>query len=160
MKILNDGLTPDLACVLSCMTTAKGKSGQQVGEGLNLKAMTSLKELRGLIDDYETVNKHNHGIKKPGWMRWEQDVKELGELNQHAMGYATQAVNHIIMPGLHPSSIQSPESCTDVERIAWELVEDSRPKKTEETWGMAAQEQVKAFTRILRLLPGEQVSAK
>ena len=159
--MISDELTPDLKPVLSWMTTAKGAFNEaSTEEATHLKAIASMTELQSIINEYTKVNKHNHGVKKPSWMRWGKDAKELAELNQYAMSYVTQAINHSIMPGLHPSSITLPENRTDVEEIAWELVEESRPQKTEETWGMAAQEQVKAFTRILRLFPQEKAVMK
>lgn len=113
----------------------------------------ALDDLQGIIDTYEKMNAQANGIQKPTWMRWEQDGKELSELNEHAMSFAAQTVNYTIMPGRHGPSTGPLASAGDIEKVAWELIEPARPKKLEEAWGTVAQEQVKSFTGVLTLLP-------
>ncbi|KAH6900084.1 hypothetical protein B0T10DRAFT_14708 [Thelonectria olida] len=116
----------------------------------------ALDELYAVIESYEKLNVQSTGIKKPTWMRWEKDGKELTELNEHAMGFAACNVNFTVMPGLRGSMAEPPANAGDIHRMAWELVEEGRPKKGEETWGTTAQGQVKAFREVLRLLPSER----
>ncbi|KAH7155306.1 hypothetical protein B0J13DRAFT_545269 [Dactylonectria estremocensis] len=116
----------------------------------------ALDDLQGIIDVYEKINTQSNGIQKPSWMRWEQDGQELSELNEHAMSFAAQTVNYTIMPGRHGPSTGPLASAGDIERVAWELIEPGGPKMSEETWGTAAQDQVKSFTGVLRLLPPEK----
>lgn len=146
----------DLAAVLPWMTASKGRTSRALDRPPHVAATAALKELQGILESYLAETKQSSGIKRPSWMRWEQDVKELGELNQHAMGYATQAINQIIMPGPHPSSIKPPANGGDIEKMALELVDEGRPKSMEETWGTVAQAQIKGFVSVLKLLPEER----
>ncbi|KAK7429255.1 hypothetical protein QQZ08_004265 [Neonectria magnoliae] len=146
-------MAPDLAPVLPWMTgPPTGWSSQAPAYPPQMMA-TALDDLQGIIETYEKMSSQANGIKEPAWMRWEQDGNELTELNRHAMGFAAQTVNHTIMPGRRGYASEPPESGSDIERMAWELVEQGRPSGSEETWGMAAQDQVKSFTAVLRLVP-------
>ena len=151
----DEELTPDLAPVLPWLTTSFDKSAQAPEKPPQSSTKATMDELQGILDTYETLNKQSTGIQEPNWMRWDYDARDLGMLNSNTLGFATQTVNHSIMPGPHPSSINPPEHGDDIEKMAWELAEEGRPEETEETWGMAAQEQVKALTRVVRLLPKE-----
>ncbi|CAM1504143.1 Fc.00g017340.m01.CDS01 [Cosmosporella sp. VM-42] len=151
--MVDEEFAPDLSPVLPWMTSSISKSGQIPPKPPQSSAKEAMDEFQGILDTYETLNKQSTGIPTPTWMRWDYDARELGVLNSHVMGFATQTVNHTIMPGPHPASINPPESGDDIEKMAWDLAEEGRPKETEETWGMAAQGQVKAFTSVVRMLP-------
>ncbi|KAH8735067.1 hypothetical protein BGZ61DRAFT_473711 [Ilyonectria robusta] len=146
-------LAPDLAPVLPWVATPHTGWSSHAPPNPPELMTRALDDLQGIIDTYEKMSTQANNIKKPSWMRWEQDGKELSELNEHAMGFAAQTVNSTIMPGCHGYTTQPPANAGDIERVAWELIEPGRSKKSEETWGTAAQEQVKCFTGVLRLLP-------
>lgn len=158
-SIKREGLTveklaPTLAPVLPWMTSPT-TSSQSAGSPLQMHEK-ALDDLLAVIESYDQLNAQSTGIKKQSWMRWDQDGKELSELNEHAMGFAACNVSFTIMPGLRGSLAEPPASAGDIQKIAWELVEEGRPKKGEVTWGAAAQGQVKAFTEVLRMLPSEK----
>lgn len=156
--MISKELTPDLSAVLPWMSASKDRTSRVPDTPPQIKATAALKDFDSILESYLTESKQSSGIKKPSWMRWEQDAKELGELNQHALGYATRAVNQIIMPGPHPSSIKAPVVGGDIQKMALELVDEGRPKSMEETWGTLAKAQIKAFSSILKLLPEEKAS--
>ncbi|RSL99370.1 hypothetical protein CEP52_009781 [Fusarium oligoseptatum] len=130
-NILKEDLSSELGPVLPWM---KLSSAPQKGDaqGLPKLMLNTLNELQNTIEGYEKLVKKDAGIKAPTWMRWEQDAKDLNNLGQQGLNMA------------------------DIEKMAWELVEDAIPKRPEETWGKAAQEQLKAFTGVLKLLPATQ----
>ncbi|KAI5462216.1 hypothetical protein BGZ63DRAFT_383260 [Mariannaea sp. PMI_226] len=113
-------------------------------------------ELYNTIECYEKLNARSTQLQKPNWMRWERDGKELTELNEHAMGFAAQNVSFTVMPGLLGSLTRPPAEVCDIQKMAWELIDGGRPRKGEETWGMVAQGQAKAFTTLLKTLPLEK----
>ncbi|KAF4974819.1 hypothetical protein FZEAL_8324 [Fusarium zealandicum] len=153
--VFNKDLSSDLESTLpwTSSSSALKKGGPKTFPRLLLK---SLDELQQHIDTYEALTKQDSGIKAPTWMHWEQDVKDLSELSQHGLNMASKIVNHAIMPDLHALPTKPAEGANDIEKIAWESVENSVPKRSEETWGKAAQSQVKAFTGVLELLPAEE----
>ncbi|KAL6413793.1 putative ribosomal protein L15.e.B, cytosolic [Ilyonectria robusta] len=134
-------LAPDLAPVLPWVATPHTGWSSHAPPNPPELMTRALDDLQGIIDTYEKMSTQANNIKKPSWMRWEQDGKELSELNEHAMGFAAQTVNSTIMPGCHGYTTQPPANAGDIERVAWELIEPGRSKKSEETWGTAAQEQ-------------------
>ncbi|KAF7540526.1 hypothetical protein G7Z17_g12176 [Cylindrodendrum hubeiense] len=154
----DEELAPDLAPVLPWMATPHPHTAWSSQTPPNPPEVMAkaLDDLQGIIDAYEKMNKQTNGIENPNWMRWEQDGKELSELNEYAMGFAAQTVNYAIMPGRRGYMSEPPASAGDIERVAWELIEPGRPRKSEETWGATAQDQVKSFTGVLRLLPPKE----
>lgn len=115
--------------------------------------LDTLDGLQSAVEGYEKLVKKDTGIKAPTWMHWEQDVKDLNNLGQQGLSMASRIVNHVIMPDLHALPMEPKDDASDIEKIAWELIEDAIPKRSEETWGKTAQEQLKAFTGVLKLLP-------
>ncbi|KAJ4184570.1 hypothetical protein FALCPG4_003199 [Fusarium falciforme] len=118
--------------------------------------LNTLNELQNTVEGYEKLVKKETGIKAPTWMHWEQDAKDLNNLGQQGLNMASKIVNHVIMPDLHALPAEPAENASDIEKLAWELIEDAIPKRPEETWGKTAQEQLKAFTGVLKLLPTTQ----
>ncbi|KAM5366668.1 hypothetical protein ACJZ2D_010408 [Fusarium nematophilum] len=115
-----------------------------------------LKALNGLqrvVKAYGTLADKDDGIEAPTWMRWKQDVKELNELGRHGLNMASKIVNHVIMPNHHALPTKPAKRARDNEKLAWDLLENSVPRKSEEIWGKAVQGQVKAFSAVLKLLP-------
>ncbi|RSL48931.1 hypothetical protein CEP54_012664 [Fusarium duplospermum] len=154
-NILKEELSAELGSVLPWM---KLSSAPQKGnaQGLPKLMLNTLNELQNTIEGYEKLVKKDTGIKAPTWMRWEQDVKDLNHLGQQGLNMASKIVNHVIMPDLHALPTEPAENASDIEKVAWELIEDAIPKRPEETWGKTAQEQLKAFTGVLKLLPTSQ----
>lgn len=118
--------------------------------------LNTLNELQNTVEGYEKLVKKDTGIKAPTWMHWEQDAKGLNNLGQKGVNMASKIVNHVIMPDLHALPAKPAENASDIEKLAWELIEDAIPKRPGETWGKTAQEQLKAFTGVLKLLPTTQ----
>ncbi|KAM0440781.1 hypothetical protein ACHAPT_000082 [Fusarium lateritium] len=154
-NILKEELSSELGSVLPWMDPS---SGQQRGNSQSLPQimLNTLDELQDTVESYERLAKKDNGIKAPTWMRWEQDVKDLNRLGQQGLNMASKIVNHIIMPDLHALPTEPAGTASDIEKVAWELIEDAIPKTSEEIWGKTAQEQLKAFTGVMKLLPTAQ----
>ncbi|KAI8719230.1 hypothetical protein NCS52_00703500 [Fusarium sp. LHS14.1] len=151
-NILKEELSSELGPFLPWMnlSSAPQKESPQSFPELILN---TLNELQNTVEGYEKLVKKDTGIKAPTWMHWEQDVKDLNNLGQQGVNMASKIVNHVIMPDLHALPAKPAENASDIEKLAWELIEDAIPKRPEETWGKTAQEQLKAFAGVLKLLP-------
>lgn len=114
------------------------------------KASQSLKNLQRDVEHHKSLVTKDIDIQKPQWMRWSQDQRELNELNQHAVATAARTVNAMVLPRMAGSEIMVPSGGPDsVQRLAWEMFADVRPTRMEDTWGMMAQTQVRAFANML-----------
>ncbi|KAJ4169375.1 hypothetical protein NW754_016407 [Fusarium falciforme] len=154
-NILKEELSSELGPVLPWMNLS---SAPQKGSPQSLPELmlNTLNELQNTVEGYEKLVKKETGIKAPTWMHWEQDAKDLNNLGQQGLNMASKIVNHVIMPDLHALPAEPAENASDIEKLAWELIEDAIPKRPEETWGKTAREQLKAFTGVLKLLPTTQ----
>ncbi|KAF4460851.1 60s ribosomal l15 [Fusarium albosuccineum] len=154
-NVLKSELSADLTSVLAWMNpTVESQDGTvQNFPQLMLKA---LDELQSYVETYETLVEQDSGIRAPTWMRWEQDAKDLGELGKHGLNMASKIINHIIMPDLHTLPTKPEETASDIEKVAWDLIEDAVPDKSEQTWGKAAQGQVKVFAEVLKMAPDRE----
>jgi hypothetical protein len=119
---------------------------------LMLKALDDLQEH---VEAYNLLVKQDLGIRAPNWMRWGQDAKDLEEMNKHGLKMASEIVNHMIMPDLHQLPIKPP-SATGLEDVAWDLIEETIPDESDNTWGKIARGHLKAFTEVLRLHPTDE----
>lgn len=113
-------------------------------------ARQALKGAREAVADYKTSASQKSTVQKPDWMRWEQDKKDLTELNQLTMTTAARTINSLIIPNAISSLTNPPKEAGVVEKVAWELFDDVRPEKMDNTWGKMAQAQFKAFAGILK----------
>ncbi|KAJ4315138.1 hypothetical protein N0V84_008526 [Fusarium piperis] len=149
---LKKDLSPELGPVLPWMNLSS-TSQKENTQSLPKLMLNTLNELQNTVEGYEKLVKKDTGIKAPTWMHWEQDAKDLNNLGQQGLNMTSKIVNHVIMPDLHAPPNEPTENASDIEKLAWELIEDAIPKRLEETWGKTAQEQLKAFTGLLKLLP-------
>ncbi|RSL71665.1 hypothetical protein CEP53_001401 [Fusarium sp. AF-6] len=154
-NILKEELSSELGPVLPWMKLSSAPKKVDA-QGLPKLMLNTLNELQNTIEGYEKLVKKDTGIKAPTWMHWEQDAKDLNNLGQQGLNMASKIVNHVIMPDLHALPTEPAENASDIEKLAWELIEDAIPKRPEEIWGKTAQEQLKAFTGVLKLLPTTQ----
>lgn len=115
------------------------------------KASQILGQLKETIELYKALAScRDNAIAKPDWMHWEQDQRDLKDLNQYAMTTAARTINHLIIPNPKSPVSVLPKRASTVEKVAWEIFDNVRPKRMDTTWGRIAQEQVRAFTGILR----------
>lgn len=141
----------------------KSKKSSALGDLRNITETAvsdALVRFKEMAKDYEAVNmlpeNLAHRIQKPTWMKWSTDKKDLDTLNQHAMTAAARIVSSYIIPNPKPSLATVSEKAADIEKLAWEMLEDVGPKHGDETWGKIAQGQCKVFAGILREMPEEQ----
>lgn len=85
-------------------------------------------------------------------MRWEQDVQDLRELNNEAVKISADRVAVLIMP--KPGPATTCPAADNMERVAWEMLEEQNATKGEMTWGGVAQELMTGFMGLLKLIPG------
>lgn len=114
------------------------------------KVFRFLGQLRESTKVYADLAARDNGITKPDWMRWEQDQRDLKDLNHYATGVAARMINSFIIPMPKMAMPSLSKSAGVVERVAWELFDNVGPNGMEDTWGKIAQGQVRAFTGILR----------
>ena len=120
------------------------------------KAFQILGQLKESTKLYEALAcSRDNTIAKPDWMHWEQDQRDLKGLNQYAMTTAARTINDLIIPNPKSPVPVLPKGAGVVEKVAWELFDNVRPNRMEATWGRIAQEQVRAFTGILRSMKEE-----
>ncbi|KAG5663805.1 hypothetical protein KAF25_006390 [Fusarium avenaceum] len=151
--VLMNELSPDLTSVLPWMSSSPVlQKNTRSHPQLMLKALDDLQEH---VEAYNSLVKHDLGIKAPNWMRWGKDAKDLEEMNKHGLKMASEIVNHMIMPDLHRLPTKPP-SATGLEDVAWDLIEEAMPDESDNTWGKIAQGHLKAFTEVSRLLPTDE----
>lgn len=112
--------------------------------------MKTIRHIYSIVEDYEKLNKYDCGITSPAPMRWEQDSRDLIELNQHTMTAAVQLINRTIVAHADGAADGPSDQTGDLGRMAWELL-GGREQQTEETWGTLAQTQARGFSKLLNL---------
>lgn len=103
---------------------------------------------------YRSMAKRSTGIEKPTWMRWAQDAKDLRGLNIHAYNLATKVVEQEIIaaPTGKMPPLQMSRRAGELEKLAWEMLEETMPREDEATWGSVANEQLKALIALGKVL--------
>lgn len=113
------------------------------------QAIRSLREYHTLAKEYEELSKNANAIDMPCWMRWEQDSADLNMLNTSLMMHSVKLVEQNLIPN---AAKAAPSIGDDVDQIAWELLEDSRPVKVDETWGNAAESMLHSMSGMAAML--------
>lgn len=109
-------------------------------------ALATLSQISTTLETYYSLSKAAP-IKRPDWMEWSQDHKSLVSLNEHALRIAARQINCMVIPGKKMDEM--PEEVNDVEKLAWEIFEETRPEDLENTWGEIAKGQIKVFLGLL-----------
>ena len=103
---------------------------------------------------YKSSSKRSTGIKEPDWMRWAQDIRDLRSLNKHAFELAVKIVEHDILGAATGKTkpLQMSRKAGELERLAWEMLEEVMPREGEATWGTVANAQLKALIALGKAL--------
>ncbi|KHN95866.1 uncharacterized protein MAM_06228 [Metarhizium album ARSEF 1941] len=115
------------------------------------EATRALDGLRVLLKEYEEISKRGCDIRMPSWVRWEQDGTDLQLLNTSLMGHCLKHAEQSIIP----SGSRAPPNIgnEDVDQIASELLQETWPPTTEETWGDATKGILQSMLGIAAFLP-------
>ncbi|KAI9158384.1 hypothetical protein HJFPF1_06378 [Paramyrothecium foliicola] len=113
----------------------------------------AVQHFKGTIKEYEVGSKRHSIMEQPRWMRWEQDKKDLGSLNQEILGIAARSIHENIMSATNGSAVGLSDHGNSMERMAHEMLEEALPKRPSDTWGMAAKEMLQAAAGFLKLQP-------
>ena len=114
------------------------------------EAIRTLSEYHTLVKEYEHLSKNENAIEMPSWMRWEHDSADLNLLNTSLMMHSVRLVEQNLIPNAAKTVTSIGDE--DVDQIAWELLEDSRPLKADETWGNVAEGMLHAMSGLAALL--------
>ncbi|CAI6098517.1 unnamed protein product [Clonostachys chloroleuca] len=120
---------------------------QEKEEGL---AKDALYQFKDMITKYQAPEKYEDSITMPAGVRWAQDKRDLESLDDHAIFTATRLISSLIVPNPSPSLKSPPDQKDEIARMAWEFFPKEISGMAKDTWGKIAQEQVKAFTHVLR----------
>lgn len=152
-----DSLLPDLAAVLPYSKSIIGtKSVDSSSESsLVQHALRVIETFQVATKQYDELNKRDTKIKRPETVDWKADAANLRKLNEEAMRTALDIVSSFIMPSPR-EVLAAPESNEIMKGIAWDMLEEARPCKMEDTWGTMAHNIVKGFAGVLKLVPGEK----
>ena len=104
-------------------------------------------------DAYASTSKQNTEIKKPSWMRWKQDCKDLKTLNKKALDLAIRLVENGILPSSRSSPLRMSSRVGDLEKLAWEILDGAMPQQGAVTWGTVAGAQLQALVSLSRAMP-------
>ncbi|CAG9938935.1 unnamed protein product [Clonostachys rosea f. rosea IK726] len=110
----------------------------------------ALRQFKDIITKYQAPEKYEDSITMPSGVRWAQDKRDLESLDDHAIFMATRLISSLIVPNPSPSLKSPPDRKDEIARMAWELFPKEISGMAKDTWGKIAQEQVKAFTHVLR----------
>ncbi|CAH0022061.1 unnamed protein product [Clonostachys rhizophaga] len=114
------------------------------------RAKDALYQFKDMITKYQAPEKYEDGITMPTGVRWAQDKRDLESLDDHAIFTATRLISSLIVPNPSPSLKSPPDQKDEIARMAWEFFPKEISGMAKDTWGKIAQEQVKAFTHVLR----------
>lgn len=109
-------------------------------------ALAILCQMSTTIQTYDSLSEAAP-IARPDWMEWSQDHTSLVSLNEHALRIAARQIDAMVIPG--KKMAEMPQRVNDIEELAWEVLEESRPKNLESTWGALAKAQFMAFLGLL-----------
>lgn len=99
------------------------------------------------------MSKQESGIDKPTWMRWQQDSKDMRELNKRSMTIAKRMINDMISPSLQAGDMKAPEDVGEIEAVARDLMEDVKCNAGQQTWASMAQAIVYGVSGIFEAMP-------
>ncbi|KAH8178152.1 hypothetical protein LIA77_03234 [Sarocladium implicatum] len=119
---------------------------------LNIPEMSSqiINDCVATASAYKSMSKRNTGIKQPDWMRWPQDIKDLKSLNRHVFELAKNIVEQNLLGAVNGKAAPMLMSrrLGDLEKMAWEMLEDVMPRDGEATWGTVANTQLRALVAL------------
>ncbi|PHH69341.1 hypothetical protein CDD82_7822 [Ophiocordyceps australis] len=128
-------------------------SSQDSGNETYKLALESLTLADEVLDEYQLLSRGNLKMDKLNIEHWEQDIKDLGALNDAAKDTSLDILRDIVMPNKSTSAARKGrQGDDDIHALAQELLADSRPRQDEETWGSTAQALFKAFSSVVALL--------
>lgn len=109
--------------------------------------------------EYNSISKRRTHIKKPDWMRWTQDAKNLQSLNGDAYDLALKIAEEGILEALtgKRKALHIPRRAGDLEKLAWEMMEEAMPREGQKTWGTVANAQLRALIALGRALGPENM---
>jgi hypothetical protein len=83
-------------------------------------------------------------------MRWTQDIRDLRSLNIQAFELAVKITEQGIIGAVTGSAapLQASRRAGDLEKLAWEMLEEAMPFDGEATWGSVANVQLKALIAL------------
>ncbi|CAH0059470.1 unnamed protein product [Clonostachys solani] len=114
------------------------------------KTKDALHRFKEMITKHQAPEKYEDGITMPTGVRWAHDKRDLETLDDHAILTATRLISSLIVPNTSPSLKNPPDPKDEIARMAWEFFPKEISGMAKDTWGRIAQEQVKAFTHVLR----------
>lgn len=117
-----------------------------------LRIDQSLKQIRRDIEAHKALLSRGIRIERPQWMPWEQDHRDLDELNRQAVTMAARIINGLILPHAETDFESPPGKSDSVDRLAWELFENVRPRGVDNTWGRIAEAQIISIAGMLGAL--------
>lgn len=137
---------------LSSKISAILQDGLDTQSVIYQQSHSRIKTLQHTLDEYETVNRDSIKVKKPiEGAQWEQDAKDVAEVDKKATDILIQTLNGLVISGEHAKSLRSSRSGDDIEQVAWRWIESGIPP-ADDTWGSSARETLKAFVGVAKLL--------
>lgn len=108
-------------------------------------------------NSYKSSSKRSTGIEQPGWMRWTQDNRDLRSLNKHAFELAVTIAEQGILGAVTGKSVplQMSRRVGDLEKLAWEMMDEVMPREGKATWGTVAHAQLRALIALSKTLATE-----
>ncbi|KFA47411.1 hypothetical protein S40293_05400 [Stachybotrys chartarum IBT 40293] len=116
-------------------------------------AHEAIQRFRSSINAYEVANGRATACEMPNWMRWQQDARDLGDLNGVTMSLAARIILAMVVPGSHPTLLVSKRIANDKEQMAHDLLEKTWPKEMEDTWGPTAVNVLNIMAPVEKILP-------
>lgn len=145
-----DGFKLDETALRANTKSFHATANRRVERGAFYQPSQAIKQFSSMARDYEAASKEHAKLDKPTWMRWEQDKKDLRIFNQEAMGIAARAIHESITSSTSTMATGPPDTATEIERVAWDLLEEVRPKSGQ-TWGSAAREILQVASGVFKL---------
>ncbi|PHH66641.1 hypothetical protein CDD81_6478 [Ophiocordyceps australis] len=143
--------------VQSLFSQRAASSSHDSGNETYTLAMESLTLADDVLDEYQLLSRGNLKVDKLNIEHWEQDIKDLGALNDAAKDVSLDILRDIVMPNKSTTAAAGKgRQGDDIRALAQEFLADSRPRRGEETWGSTAHALFKAFSSVVALLPDEK----
>ncbi|KAK2591423.1 60S ribosomal protein L15 [Conoideocrella luteorostrata] len=145
-----NGFSEEAQRMLPSVGAAPFKEAHEITNDIYDHAKDILNDCQVLAKEYEKKAGLSGKIKTPSLIRWGQDIADLHELNKCILAFSIKVVEQNIIP--HAAGSTPEIGHDDVDQIAWELLENSRPQKDAETWGNVAEIVLQSMARITAIL--------
>lgn len=112
--------------------------------------------MRGVVDSYTAANKDPIYTGSKPKFRWEQDGRDLANLNLRLREAVEEKVSNYILPRASGCDLQNRHAPTkesvEMDKLAWRLVGDIGPSDTEPTWGACAYETLQGLANVNKVV--------